>query len=521
VSTTPTAAAAPPPAELPPLRGMALALTTLALSFATFMEVLDITIANVSIPTIAGDLAVSATQATWVITGYGVANAITVLLAGWLARRLGEVRLFTLCSLSFVATSFACGFATSLPMLVALRVLQGAVAGPMVTMSQSLLLRNWAPEKRGIAMAIWGLTAVVAPMLGPILGGVITDHWAWQWIFWINVPVGLVASFVAWRMLHHRESPRFRERVDYVGFGLVVLGVGALQVFLDKGKELDWFSSGTIVVLALVAFVCLTALVIWELAEERPVVNVRLFANRNFAVAVGVMALGYAAMFSNIILLPLWLQTQMGYTATWSGLVIAPVGLLSLTLMPLIGRNIQRLNIRMLVTAAALLFAAAAYWRSTFSTDAYYGYLVVPQIIQGAALACFFTPLIALYTTNMPPHLFAASSSLMNFTRMLAGTFATSIVTTTWDRREAVHQTQLVEGLGAWSPNVRDATANLAAQGVDATAAGGQLAKSVVQQAYMLAANDIFYASSLVFLLLIGVVWLAKPVRAAGPPIAH
>jgi DHA2 family multidrug resistance protein len=515
------AAAGASDAELPPMTGLPLAVMTLALSFATFMEVLDITIANVSIPHIAGDLGASATQATWVITAYGVANAITVLLAGWLARRFGEVRVFTSCSLGFALASLLCGFASSLPMLVALRVLQGAVAGPMVTMSQSLLMRNWAPEKRGVAMAFWGMTTVVAPLLGPILGGWITDNWTWPWIFYINVPFGLVATAVTWRTLQRRETPRTRDPVDYTGFALVVLGVGALQIFLDKGKELDWFESPLIVVLALVAAVALVALLIWELGEERPIVDFRLFKRRNFAVAVAVMALGYAAMFSNIVLMPLYLQTQLGYTATWAGLVIAPVGIFSIMLMPVVGRNVARLNIRLLVTFAALVFAAAALWRSTFTSGADYAYLAMPQLIQGIGVACFFTPLIALYTTGMPPSLFASSSSLMNFTRMVAGTFATSLVTTVWDRREAVHQTHLVERLTSTSPALQQGLAQLDAQGLGTTEAAAQVARGVAQQAYILAANEIFFWTAIVFFVLVGVVWLARPVHATGPVSAH
>jgi DHA2 family multidrug resistance protein len=505
-------------APVPMLAGLPLALMTLALSGATFMEVLDITVANVSVPTIAGDLAVSPAQGTWVITGYGVANAITVLLSGWLSRRFGEVRVFTLCALSFGVASFLCGWSSSLEMLVAFRVLQGVVAGPMVSVSQSLLLRNYPPHLRGLAMAVWGMTVVVAPLVGPILGGYITDNYSWQWIFFINVPIAMLAAGVGWNLLRRRETERQAIRLDYAGFALVVIGVGALQTMLDKGKELDWFESPVIIALGVVAAIALVTLIIWELAEESPVVNLRLFQNRNFTVSLIVIAGGYAAMFASIVLLPLFLQTQLGYTATWAGLVIAPVGIFSLTLTPVIGKNLQRLNLRMVVTVSMIAFAAASFWRAGFTTDASAFQLALPQFAQGIAIACFFSPLITQYTANMHPSQFASASSLLNFTRMLAGALATSMVTTVWDQRAAMHQTTLVTHVMPGAPGLDSAAGVLAERGADLVQSTGVLAAAVSQQAYMLAANEIFLWSGFAFLALIIVVWFAKPVHLGGPP---
>lgn len=502
------------PDALPPLRGRALAIMTLGLSFATFMEVLDITIANVSVPTIAGDLAVSATQGTWAITSYGVANAITVLLAGWLSRRFGEVRLFMFCSLGFTVASFFCGLASTLPFLVIMRVIQGGVAGPMVTMSQSLLLRNYAPEKRGMAMGIWGMTTVVAPMLGPILGGYITDHYSWPWIFFVNVPVGVIAAAMVWSTIGQRETPRTCDPVDMVGFALVVIGVGALQVCLDKGKELDWFESNFIIGLTIISGLALTALLIWELGEERPVVNLRLFQRRNFTVAVTVMSLGYAAMFSSIILMPLFLQTQIGYTATWAGMAIAPVGVFSIFMMPLIGRHVGRLNLRVVISMSMVIFAIAAFWRSTFTTGSDFGYFAMPQLVQGAALALFFPPLVALYTADLPMAQYASAASLMNFSRMTAGALATSAVTTVWDNREIVHQTYLASELQTGGPRFTELMATMARLGLDMPTAMAETARLLIQQSYMLAANDIFFASGCIFMLLVPVIWLARPAKA-------
>jgi DHA2 family multidrug resistance protein len=513
-----------PASENPPLlHGWALFAMTLGLSAATFMEVLDTTVANVSLPTISGDLAVSATQGTWLITGYSVANAITVLLAGWLAQRFGEVRMFTLCALAFGAASLLCGAATSLETLVACRVLQGAVAGPMVAVTQSLLLRNYAPQRRGFAMAIWSLTVVCAPLIGPVLGGYITDNFNWRWIFLINVPVAAVAAAVVWQTLHRRETERRRLPVDYIGFGLVVLGVGALQVMLDKGKELDWFGSREIVALAVVAAVALTTLVIWELGEQSPVINLRLFLIRNFTVSVTVMAFAFASMFAGIVLVPLLLQTQFGYTATWAGVTVAPMGFLALLLTPIVGPSLPRLNLRVIITVGLLIFAVASYWRSTFESGADYLHLAMPQALQGGAVALYFAPLVMQYSASLPPALYASASSLMNFTRMLGGAVATSLVTTLWDQRAAVHQTALVEHARPGAPGYDAATAVLEAHGAGAAEAHAVLAQQISQQAYMLSANEIFLGLTVVFLAMIIVEWQAEPIRlhGAGAPAAH
>ncbi|MBN9338826.1 MAG: DHA2 family efflux MFS transporter permease subunit, partial [Comamonadaceae bacterium] len=274
---------ASPHAEPTPLHGAQLLLGTLSLSLATFMNVLDSSIANVSLPAIAGDLGVSPNQGTWVITSFGVANAISVPLTGWLTQRFGAVRLFTLSVLLFVLTSWLCGFAPSLDMLVFFRVLQGLVAGPMIPLSQTLLLASYPRAKAGTALALWGVTTLVAPVVGPLLGGWITDNISWPWIFYINVPVGLVAALLTWSIYRHRETPTRKLPIDTVGLTLLVLWVGALQLMLDKGKGLDWFASGEIIALAVVAVVAFAVFLVWELTEEHPVVDLRLFKRRNFA----------------------------------------------------------------------------------------------------------------------------------------------------------------------------------------------------------------------------------------------
>jgi DHA2 family multidrug resistance protein len=292
-------------AEIPPLKGGALVLGTIALSLATFMNVLDTSIANVSLPAIAGDLGVSPNQGTWVITSFGVANAISVPLTGWLTQRFGAVKLFTLSVLLFVLTSWLCGFAPSLEWLIGFRVLQGLVAGPMIPLSQTLLLSSYPRAKSGMALAMWSMTTLVAPVAGPLLGGWITDNVSWPWIFYINVPVGLLAAAVTWSIYRHRETPTRKLPIDGVGLALLVTWVGALQIMLDKGKELDWFHSGQIVLLAVVSVVGFLAFLAWELTDEHPVVDLRLFARRNFALGSATLAIAYCLFFGNVVLLPL------------------------------------------------------------------------------------------------------------------------------------------------------------------------------------------------------------------------
>ena len=505
------------PTTPPPLTDGALVLGSIALSLATFMNVLDTSIANVSIPAISGDLAVSPDQGTWVITSFAVANAISLPLTGRLTRRYGQVRLFTTSILLFVLASFLCALAPSLGWLIVFRVLQGAVAGPMIPLSQSLLLASYPKEKAGSALAIWAMTTLVAPVVGPLLGGWITDNISWPWIFYINIPVGLAAAAATWLIYRKRETPTAKVPVDGVGLGLVILWVGSMQILLDRGKDLDWFASGQIVALAIVAVVGFAFFLVWELTERHPIVDLRLFARRNFWTSTVAMSLAYGAFFGNVVLLPLWLQQYMGYTATWAGLILAPVGLLALLLTPLVGKNVNRVDPRIFATAAFVIFAAALLMRSWFNTQADVFTLLVPTIIQGAAMAVFFIPLVNLSLSGLAPEHIPAASGLFNFARITAGAFGTSIVTTWWDRRATLHHAQLVEHLTGSDPTSAQALATLQSSGLTQQQSYETLNRIVDQQAFMLSANDIFYFSAALFVLLIGVVWLARPVKSNRP----
>jgi DHA2 family multidrug resistance protein len=504
------------PSTPEPLKDGALVLGSIALSLATFMNILDTSIANVSIPAIAGDLAVSPDQGTWVITSFAVANAISLPLTGWLTQRYGQVRLFTASVLLFVVASFLCGLAPSLAWLILFRVVQGAVAGPMIPLSQSLLLASYPKAKAGSALALWAITTLVAPVVGPLLGGWITDNLSWPWIFYINVPVGLAAAAVTWWIYKKRETPTVKVPIDGVGLGLVIVWVGALQIMLDKGKDLDWFASGQIVALAIVAVVGFALFLVWELTDRHPIVDLRLFARRNFWTSTLAMSLAYGAFFGNVVLLPLWLQLYMGYTATIAGLVLAPVGVLAILLTPLVGKNVHRVDPRLFGTAAFVVFALVLLMRSWFNTQADLATLMVPTIIQGAAMAVFFVPLITLSLSGLAPERIPAASGLFNFARIIAGSFGTSIVTTWWDRRATLHHAQLVERISQYDPTSTQALAGLQSGGMSQQQSYEMINRVIDQQAFMLSANDIFYVSALLFLLLIGVVWLARPAKAGG-----
>src|SRR5881396_1793849 len=503
-----------------PLKDGALLLGTIALSLATFMNVLDTSIANVSIPAMSGDLGVSPDQGTGVITSFGVANAISLPLTGWLTQRYGQVRLFTASVLLFVLASFLCGLAPSLGMLILFRVIQGAVAGPMIPLSQSLLLSSYPKEKAGTALALWAMTTLVAPVVGPLLGGWITDNISWPWIFYINVPVGLAAAAVTWLIYRKRETPTVKLPIDGVGLGLLVIWVGALQIMLDKGKDLDWFHSGQIVMLAIAAVVGLSLFVVWELTDRHPVVDLRLFGRRNFWTSTTAMSLGYGTFFGNVVLLPLWLQQYMGYTATMAGMVLAPVGVLAILLTPIVGKNMHRVDPRIFASASFGVLAVVLLMRSHFNTSADFATLLVPTFIQGAALAVFFIPLITLGLSGLTPDRIPAASGLFNFARITAGSFGTSIATTFWDRRASLHHAQLAERITAYDPSSAQALSSLQAGGMSAQQSYEAVNRLIDQQAYMLSANDIFYVSALLSVLLIAVIWLARPAKAGDAPAA-
>lgn len=495
----------------PCLTGSNLVLLTISLSLAIFMNVLDTSIANVSIPAISGDVGVSPDQGTWVITSFAVSMAISLPLSGWLAKRFGEVKLFVASVALFTLASFLCGLSTNLPMLILFRVLQGAVAGPMIPLSQSLLLANYPEEKKGLAMALWGMVAVVAPVFGPIMGGWITDNYSWPWIFYINIPVGIFSAYLTWRLLKNRETATVKLPIDKVGLILLIIGIGSLQIMLDKGNDLDWFNSNIIIAYAVISAIALTFLIVWELTEKHPIVDLYLFKRRNFTVGTLAISLGYFAFFGSVVIFPLWLQTHMGYTATWAGLAAAPIGLLSIFLSPIVGRNLHKLELRLLASVSFMIFATASFWNSGFNTNVDFTQLIIPRLFQGIGIACFFVPLTTILLAGLPANQIASAAGLSNFLRILAGSFGTSISTNMWSHRAAYHHSQLTENINNFNPAYVETLHHLQSIGFNQTITYQQLDQIITHQAYMLSTNDFFWLSGWLFLGLLALVWFARP----------
>jgi DHA2 family multidrug resistance protein len=489
-------------------RPASLSLATIGLSLGTFMQVLDMTIANVSLPTIAGNLGASQDQSTWVITSFTVAQAITLPMTGFLSRRFGEVKVFVWAVLLFSLFSFACGIATSLSMLVMFRAMQGAVCGPMYPITQSLMVSIYPREKRGMALAIIAMITVVAPIVGPVAGGYITDSYSWRWIFFINIPIGLfAASMVAVQMGKRVEQLR-RARIDWVGVVTLILGVGSLQILLDKGNDLDWFHSNTIVALAIVASISLVVWVIWELTDDEPLVDLRLFRHRNFAAGTLALVLAFALFFSISLLLPLWLQNVLGYTALWSGLAAAPIGVIPILLTFWVGKYAHKFDLRWLTAFSFAVMGFICFRFGSFNTEVDFWAVALTELMLGLGIALFFMPILTILLSDLEGQEIAEGSGSATFLRTVGASFAVSIVTYLWTRGGVVSHANLAEHINPFNDEVR--------QGV--AAMGGQLQHYAVgingvitRQGMQISFNQIFDGLGVGFLLLIAVVWLAKP----------
>ena len=497
-------------------------LTTVGLSLAVFMQVLDTTIANVSLPTIAGNLGASADQATWVITSFAVSNAIALPLTGWLTRRFGEVRLFMAATLLFCAASFLCGIAQSMTMLILFRAIQGAVAGPMYPVTQSLLLSIYPPEKRSQALALLIMVTIVAPIAGPILGGWITDSYSWPWIFFVNVPVGIFAALIVFSQMRGRVEQTMRPKMDYVGLATLVIGVGALQILLDKGNDEDWFESNFIIVMSIISVISLTIFLIWELTDKEPIVNLKLFRHHNFIFGTLAMTLSYAAFFSINVLVPQWLQRYLGYTATWAGFAAAPIGILPILLTPFVGKYVNRFDLRMVASLAFSIMGLTSFIRSGFYLEVDFYHVAMAQFIQGLGVAFFFMPVTQIMLSDLKPNEIAAGGGLATFVRTLGASFAASITNFLWQHRAVMHHAHMTEHITPYDPETQQAIATLGHG--DPNVAYGMLERTLVFQGYQISFNELFYALGFIFLSLIVVIWFARPpftAKTGGPAADH
>ncbi|MGG1949470.1 DHA2 family efflux MFS transporter permease subunit [Trinickia sp. NRRL B-1857] len=502
-----------------PLTGIRFGIGTFAVALATFMNVLDSSIANVAIPTLSGNLGVSVDEGTWVITLFAASNAVSIPLTGWLTQRVGQVKLFVGAILLFVLSSAACGLAPNLLVLLAARVVQGAVAGPLVPLSQALLLASFPKDKSSSALSLWAMTATVGPIAGPALGGWITDRYSWSWIFYINVPVGLFAAGAIWMIYRERETPARKLPIDKIGLISLIVWVASLQIMLDKGKDLDWFNSPVIWLLTIVAAVGFVFFLIWELTEEKPVVDLRLFAGRNFAGGTVAISVAFALFFANLVVLPQWIQGYLGYRSVDAGLVTAPLGIFSVVLAPLMGKIMPRSDMRVLATLAFVGFAGVFLMRSHYTTGVDTYTLVLPTLLQGIPTALFFTPLTAIILSGLPPERIPSAAGLSNFARIFAGAVGTSLLSTGWNNRTILHHERLVEQTSINNPTFTSAIAALQST-LDASAdkARAVFEYSLNTQAAMLGLNDIFWLSAVIFILIIPLIWLTRPAKggAAG-----
>ncbi len=503
------------PRPIEPMSGLPRVIAAVAISLASFMAVVDITIANVSVPTISGNLGVSPEIGEWAITFFAIANSICIPLTGWLSRRLGQVRLFVLSVAAFTLASVLCGVAQNFESLLAFRVLQGMVSGPIVPLSQALLVAIFPPDKRTLALSMWAMTNMAGPVAGPVLGGWLTDDFSWPWIFLVNAPVGIAVVAVTATMFRGRDTPSTRLPVDLRGLILLAVAIGCLQLTLDRGRTLDWFASPFIVTTALLSALGFVFLIIWELGEAHPIVDLSLFRHRNFAMGTLAVAVGFGLYFAALVLIPLWLQTDMRYTATWAGLATAPMGVFGILLAPLLGRWVQRGDARVFASLAFVAWSLVAWWRASMTTDVGVGLISLACLLQGIGIGLFLTPLVSLSLAGLPPERIAAASGLQTAIRMMAGSLVASLASTYWDERSRYYQNVLVDSATPARPAVQDTLNALAGAGLDEPQSWGVIWNGLKTQADMLALNDFFLWSSLAFALSIALVWLARHPRAA------
>jgi DHA2 family multidrug resistance protein len=496
-----------------------LLLACLVLAFTNFMVVLDTTIANVSVAHIAGGLGISSSEGTWVITSYAVAEAICVPLTGWLARRFGTVRVFALGMAGFGVFSLLCGMAWSLGSLVAFRIGQGLCGGPLMPISQTLLLSIFPKEKHAQATGIWAMTTIVAPILGPILGGTISDNWGWHWIFFINIPIAIICATGAVVLLRKAETKVEKAPIDTIGLMLLVLWVGALQLMLDLGREHDWFGNNFIVSLAVIAAIGFSFFVAWEWFEKDPAVNLKVFRYRGFTVSVIALVFAYGTFFASLVVIPQWLQGALGYTATWAGYATAFNGVAAVMMAPVVAKLSEKVDPRLLVSFGVLWLGATSLIRVFWWTsDADFWTLALPQLIQGAGMPFFFVPLTSLALGAVEESEVASAAGVMNFLRTMSGAVATAIATTVWYDGAQATRAELSGVLNGTQQTMQ----SLQMHGYTVEQSRQVVSNLVDGQATALATGSIFTTAAIVFAAAASIVWLApRPKHAVAAGHAH
>lgn len=497
--------------DIKPLAGGALVIAALMLCAANFVAVLNMTIANVAVPNIAGNLGATTSQGTWVITAYAVGEAITVPLTGWLSSRFGSVKVFVVAMIMFGVTSAICGLSGSLSILVIARVFQGFAGGPLMPLSQTLLMKIFPKESAGAAIGMWSMTTLVAPAVGPIVGGYLCDEYNWSYVFLINVPLGLICGFFAWNLLKKYSNELLKSPIDVVGLVLLIIWVAALQIMLDEGKDLDWFASTKIITLSIIAAVTFGLFIIWEFFEKHPIVDLRVFRHRGFWVSVLTISLAFAAFFGVSVLTPLWLQNFMGYTATDAGFATCWTGIAALLVAPIVANSVNKVDARKLIFFGIFVMGVVTIWRVFANTDIDFWTISIPLLIMGFGLPFFFIPLTGLALGSVEPHEMDSAAGLMNFLRTLSGAFATSIVTSNWSNLITTKHAELV-GIS----DSDDAVRNMLTQdGAPLDVINQTIDYLITSQAVMLATNEINLYLGVAFLIAAFTIWLApKPARS-------
>jgi DHA2 family multidrug resistance protein len=489
---------------------------------ATFMEVLDTSVANVALPHIAGSLSASTDESTWVLTSYLVSNAIILPATGWLSSLFGRKRFLIICIIIFTIASGLCGAATSLPMLILARILQGVGGGALQPIAQAVMLESFPPEKRGSAMAVYGMGVVVAPIIGPTLGGWITDNYSWRWVFYINLPVGILA--VVMSNLFLEDPPYIKNAVvkaiDYIGFGLMAIGLAAFEIVLDKGQQEDWFASGLIVGLSLTAVAAIVAFVFWELHVESPIVDVRIFKNRNFAVGATLMAFVGAVLYGTTALLPLFLQTLLGYPAVQSGLTVSPRGFGSMLSMIIVGRLVGKLDARWLIAFGFAVLAYATFELGNINLEISSTSVMWPTIISGFAMGFIFVPLTTATMGTLRNEQLGNATGVFSLMRNQGGSVGIAAVTTFLARLSQQHQHDLITHATPYSEIFRERLSQMTAALGSEQAALGAIYGQVRQQASLLAFVDILRWLALLCLLCVPLVFIFKRVRGRGGSVA-
>jgi len=505
------------------LSGLRLGLASLAVALASFMNVLDTTIAVVALPTIAGNLGATPSQSSWVITSYSVCLAVVLPLSGWIARRFGEVRSFCTALSLFTLTSWLCAAAGSFDQLLVFRGLQGCSGGLLLPLSQSLLMRIYPPAMHGLALAIWSLTSAVAPVVGPLLGGWLTDSMGWPWIFYVNVPVGVFAAYTSWALLARMESPRSRDPVDAVGLVLLVVGVLCFQLVLDRGHELDWLASAEIRAMLGVSLVCLALFLVWERDEAHPVVDLSLFRHRNFLVGSVLVSVFFGAFVVSGVVYPTWTQTILGYTATLSGVAMAPTSIMPLVMMPFIGQRLARADKRPVIMLGSLLMCFVMLAHGWAGTDASFRDIAISRFMIGLGMPLIWMPLMMATLMGLPPDKTASATGMFNFMRMAAASMGTALAVTLWDERTILHRSQLVDMLSRGLPEIDAARAMLATRYADPQAALAALDAMAWRQAYTLGVRDVFLVCAMAMIVVGVCAWLLPGRSSAGaaPAVAH